>query len=380
MKYGHLEQLKVACRMLSPVFIGSGGSLTKKEYIFDPEKALIYLPDLFKLVAFLKERRLLPSYEQYLTQTRSNDLCLFLRQHQIAEKDYTAFVRYSIEAGEAARAANFREVLTFVKGPDGKPYIPGSSIKGAIRTALAARLLKKGNWGSLQNSVESEANNYRGPRHYLDRECKSIEERIFDRLGISDTKHPNNRIPAPINDFMRGIQVGDSSPLEYSSLILAGKYERKPDGSVKVLPIFRECLRPGSTAHFALTLDLPVLAKTGIDQKYIEDALHAFSDEHYAAFEEHFPESSEDAPIAADEGVDLILGGGAGYVSKTLTYNLFADRRSALSLTAKILDKQFARHKHAMDPGVYKVSPHILKTVLYKNCYYQMGRCELIFN
>ena len=33
MKYGHLERIEMTLRNLAPVFIGSGESLTKKEYI-----------------------------------------------------------------------------------------------------------------------------------------------------------------------------------------------------------------------------------------------------------------------------------------------------------------------------------------------------------
>jgi CRISPR-associated protein Csm5 len=379
-KYGHLERIEVTLKALAPVFIGSGESLTKKEYILDPAKGLVHIPDLVKLIGFLKQKLLLPKYEKYLTHPRNNDLRIFLQEHSIGEKDYAAFTRYSIEAGEAAKANNFREVLTFVKGPEGKPYIPGSSLKGAIRTALAAKLMQNGNWSNLRNSIEAGADNFRGLRPYLRQESKKIEQHAFDRLEIKDPKNPARSIPAPINDVMRGIQVSDSAPLKYDNLILTGKYERKPDGTVKVLPIFRECLQPGSETHFIMTLELPVLAKAGINLKFIEEALHGFADQHYAAFEEHFKELPQDAPLAADKGVDIILGGGSGYVSKTITYNLFPERKRALSLVAKILDKQFYKHKHSKDSSIYKVSPHILKTTMYQNCYYQMGRCELIFN
>ena len=88
-------------------------------------------------------------------------------------------------------------------------------------------------------------------------------------------------------------------------------------------------------------MELPLLKKAGIDLDYIEDALHSFANEHYANFEQYFQEQPEDAAIAAEDGVDLILGGGAGYVSKTINYNLFPNRTRSLPLVAKILSKQF---------------------------------------
>jgi CRISPR-associated protein Csm5 len=379
-KYGHLERIEVTLKALSPVFIGSGESLTKKEYIYDPKKGLIHMPDLYRLTDFLKEKSLLPQYINFLTHPRNNDLRLFLREHQVLEKDYTAFIKYSIEAGEAEKARNFREVLTFVKDPEGKPFIPGSSLKGAIRMALAAKLMEDGNWEPMRKSIEAGADGFRGLRHYLTRENNSLEQKAFCRLEIKDPKDATKILPNHINDLMRGIQISDSKPLEFENLVLTGKYERKPDGSINILPIFRECLKPGSEARIVVTLELPILAKAGITLELIEEALRSFSEEHHAVFEKYFAQLSDDTPLIAEEGVDVFLGGGVGYVSKTSVYNLFAERKQALPLAAKILDKIFPKHNHSRDNSLYKVSPHILKTTMYKNCYYQMGRCELIFN
>ena len=174
MRFCHLERLNITLRSLSPVFIGSGERLSKKEYIFDPHKGMIYFPDFPRLVAFLKSRSLLPAYQDYLLQARNNDFRSFLEQNRITESDYPSFVSYSIEAGEAARAPNFREVLTFIKDARGLPYIPGSSVKGAIRTALAAYFLKKGDWNRSRQEIE-KADRSLPPRKYLARETGNLE-------------------------------------------------------------------------------------------------------------------------------------------------------------------------------------------------------------
>lgn len=375
MRFCHLERLNITLRSLSPVFIGSGERLSKKEYIFDPRKGMIYFPDFPRLVAFLKSRSLLPAYQDYLLQARNNDFRSFLDQNRITESDYPSFVSYSIEAGEVARAPNFREVLTFIKDARGLPYIPGSSVKGAIRTALAAYFLKKGDWNRSRQEIE-RADRSLPPRKYLARETGNLENRIFNRLEFKDRN--GVFIKGAVNDLMRGLRISDSAPLSPENLVLTGKYDRMPDGAVNRLPIFRESLKPGSEARLTMTLDLPVLAKVGLNKKNIEEALHAFSDQHYENFEQYFAESSEDAPTAAQQGVDLILGGGAGYVSKTVTYNLYPDRERALALAGRIMVKQFPRHGHTKDAAVHKSAPHTIKTTMYKGQYYQMGRCELI--
>ncbi len=377
MRYGHLERLDITLRALAPVFIGSGEQLNKKEYIFDRRKGLICFPDFPRLVDFLRSRSMLSKYEAFLTQPRQNDFRAFLEENNILASDYSSFVSYSIAAGEAARAENFREVLTFIKDSQGHPYIPGSSLKGAIRTALAAHLLKKGDWERDRRNIEGVDSTV-PPRKYLARESSTLEKEIFYKLGIRNPKD-GKEIFSPINDVMQGIRISDSAALSFENLTLTGKYDRKPDGTVTLLPIFRECLLPGTEAHLQMTLDLPMLAQVGLNAEVIEAALHGFADEHYAHFEQYFAELPEDAPVASKEGVDIILGGGAGYVSKTLTYNLFPQRDKAVPLTAKIMAKQFPpRHGHSKDASQYKVSPHILKTTMYGGEYYQMGKCELI--
>lgn len=377
MKYDHLERIDVRLRTLAPVFIGSGEHLNKKEYILEGSKELIHFPDFPRLVGLLKQRSLLDAYEKFLTNPNRRDFRAFLEENNVRASDYSHFVRYSIDAGEAARDVNFREVLTFIKDSQGMPYIPGSSLKGALRTAIAAELLKKGEWERERASVE-RADDSKPPRKYMDREAKDLEKKLFYRLGIIDPKD-GREISSAVNDVMQGLRISDSAPIGFDCLTLAGKYDRKPDGTVNPLPIFRECLIPETEARFVITLDRPVLARAGLDLAEIEAALKSYADDHKANFEQYFRELPDDADSSARQGVAIILGGGSGYTSKTIMYNLFRDRERALPVVAKLMHKQFNRHLHSKDVTYYRVSPHTLKTTMYKGTFYQMGRCELIF-
>jgi len=378
--YGHLETIELILNTLSPVFIGSGRELSKKEYIFDKAEKIIHMPNLSGLISFLSERNLLTKYEEFLLQPEFNDLYVFLSKNGIAKKDYKAFVAYSIDAGEAAYSEKLRGILTFIKGADGKPYIPGSSLKGAIRTAIAAKMVKNGDFSNNIMSIEEAAKYYRGSKTYISREAQQLENRLFCTLGIKDPTNPDRiRWDSILNDFMRGISISDSQPIAFENLTLCSKYDWLADGKVNILPIYRECLAPGTRVRFVMTLDIPVLKKAGIDKKFIEDALHKFSDFHYENYEQYFSKLGEDAVVTPKEGENIILGGGSGYVSKTLLYPLIQDRKKALKLVSTIMSKQFRDHNHGKDEIYYKVSPHTLKMALYKGRYYQMGRCELIF-
>ncbi|MGI6705944.1 MAG: type III-A CRISPR-associated RAMP protein Csm5 [Clostridia bacterium] len=381
MRYGHLEKAEIRLRTLSPVFIGSGESLTKKEYIFEDESGTIHVPDLARFTAFLSKRGLIAAFEEFVTHPHKNDLRAFLSEHKVGKKDYHSFVRYSVDAGEVAASERFRGLLLFVKGPDGYPYIPGSSVKGAIRTAIAARLVQAGNYERNVADIDRAIDDFRGRRRYLSYQTDALERKLFCRLNYTDPRNTDRiRWDNLVNDFMRGIQISDSSPIGFENLTVCGKYDRKPDGFVNLLPIFRECLAPGTETVFSMTMDLPVLAKAGIDVKFIKDALHSFADMQYEYFDRHFASLLEDADTAAKEGVDIVIGGGAGYATKTIMYPLVRPHQRALRMVGRMMTKQFSRHQHEKDATLFKVSPHMLKTTMYKGKYYQMGKCEVIFS
>lgn len=380
MRYGHLEKVELVLRTLSPVFIGSGEKLTKKEYIYDKNGRVIYMLNLAKLVEYLSRRKLEGSYERFLLSPNKNDLQAFLYENGVSRKDYKLFTSYAIDAGEVAASEKFRGVLMFVKGSDGKPYIPGSSLKGAIRTAIGAKLLEKGNYDKEILKIEESSKVFKGQKTYVSGEAKNLESRLFCKLGITDPRKPDkikwNNI---VNDFMKGISISDSLPIDLENLTLCGKHDRKPDGRSKQVPIYRECLAPDTEARFVMTLDRTIMDKVGIDLDFIQDALQSFSKKHFENFEKYYRKLPEDAEDKSTSGVKIILGGGAGYVSKTLTYPLIRERERSVKLVSDMMVKLFRIHKHEKDLKVYKVSPHILKTTMYKGKYYHMGKCELMF-
>ena len=126
---------------LAPVHIGNGEKYTSREFIYENKK--FYFPDMGKFYNKMVEKRLAEKFEAFLIQTRpnarNNRLISFLNDNRIAER---SFGGYSIsETGlESDRNPNsagaINEVNKFIRDAFGNPYIPGSSLKGAIRTIL----------------------------------------------------------------------------------------------------------------------------------------------------------------------------------------------------------------------------------------------------
>lgn len=371
MKYCHLEKLDITIRALSPVFIGSGEAITKKEFIYDKQGRRVYIVDLSGLLTFLEDRSLLKSFELFLLNQKNNDLYSFLREAGITRNQYGLFCRYELAPGEVAATEKFREIQTFIKGPDGMPYIPGSSLKGALRTAIGARLAKENARGNHRDGMEKMS------VRELSKKAKDLEDRLFCRLD--SPRRENVKWDSIVNDFMRGLRISDSEPIPFEELTLCGKRDLKPDGkfSSSSVIFYRECLRPGAEVQMSLTFEVPVMKKAGIDAGWIEEALQDFVRSHYEKYERFFNTSG----LTPDTGgnCNLILGGGAGYPSKSLVTHIAGSRAGALKTAEKIMTSFFPKHGHGHYSSRFKVSPHTLKIASYGGNLYQMGRCRLEF-
>lgn len=68
--------------ILSPVFIGRGITLTKKEYIAEQKKRLVLLlPDQQKFYAFICEHNLENEYEDFILDSNQKDLKAWLTRN-----------------------------------------------------------------------------------------------------------------------------------------------------------------------------------------------------------------------------------------------------------------------------------------------------------
>ena len=116
----------------------------------------------------------------------------------------------------------------------GNPYIPGSSLKGAIRT-----ILMNTHW----HSMNFKKKNKKG---------KIIENKKAIPWG--PTRRQRHEKIKPFDDIFNEIRVSDSQPLTNDDLILVQKWDFTPDKDTKPhsLSIYREALRPGTKLEFEI--------------------------------------------------------------------------------------------------------------------------------
>ena len=372
----YLKTYQMVLRTEGPVHIGTGKTLSKKEYIFLFRQKKVLIPNVNRLYQGLEGKGLGTRFAQYLLSDGRMNLSGWLRENNISPQEYQRWIKYELDCGDFLEEEGKKQIqiADFQKDSYGLPYVPGTSIKGMLRTILLAyRLLtEKGNWRSEGDRVAREARQSSDSRKwYLSRENAKIEEMMFHTLQRKDAKGKEVDRRNAVNDCLFGLIVSDSEPLSLDDLVLCQKIDENVEGRRHAINILRESIKPQREIRFQLTID------TKLCQYTIEDILRAaelFGDAYYEMYLSKF--KSSDRPM----GNAVWLGGGAGFFTKTVMYPLLGQRQgldATVSVFEHTLPKKIAgQHKHDRDRD-YGISPHILKCTQYRGKSYQMGMCRL---
>ena len=255
-------------KVLSPLHIGNGNRFTPVDIY--PTKGRVYVLDVEGLVNDLQ--RLGVDLEEILVLLKNPPgkhyvWKGYIEEYHLNPSDYAL---YSLPVfGELGKTS--MQINEFIKS-SGRPYIPGSSVKGAIRTAVFYKVLREcGDSGTAMNLVagfsqnlareigysESLINYY---LTYLDREI--TRNRRFDRkraddlleaivFGMERGRYPGIRYE-PKRDPMRALIVRDSQSIGRKHLAV---YRVEAVGNPSPIPIWVEALQPGTETEVELKFD-----------------------------------------------------------------------------------------------------------------------------
>lgn len=163
------------------------------------------------------------------------------------------FFRYTIPGTPRSTipGASLREQIKDVYD---RPYLPGTSLKGALRTALGWYF-----WN--QNNLAPQPNDLGFRREFA---ARHIEQTLFGR--------------DPNHDLLRALQVADSRPLAPDRLaILNAGVVNRGGMAKKSIPIELEAIRPESVFELDIKLDLALYSgwarDHGLDLKGLDALL-----------------------------------------------------------------------------------------------------------
>ncbi len=413
---------------IGPVHIGSGEKRKPFEYVYDWRKSPTngsygrnsngrgasqsssLKPVLFlnesKWIWFLEKKRLMDDFAGYVigdaerqrdSRPKQKSIMQWMLDHRISfsEVERLAMRRAMVDGRDAAglsgrndsrrygaassgnKKKSLNEIAMAVALADGRPYIPGSSIKGALRTGILWSVIVNQKdsfhkeWSKLKETLEYHARN----KHVADKlgfVTKEIETNILHVLGVSEKQSD------AVNSVLRGLSVSDAPAGKYDTVVIRGHDALPPRGGERVsndLPLFRECIPADSRLRFSITADFSILKKIGLtSMEQIWEKMHAYTQESIRLREKVFGDAYRDLFDEAEEA-DIILGGGTGFLSKTLVYALAPDEEEAREFTAKYLNTQFSGDHH-LEKDI-RLSPRTLKLARHDVEAWIMGLCRI---
>ena len=368
-----LKKYNIELKTVGPVFIGSGKIINKKEAIF--RKASVIIIDTEKMFKYLYNKRLLNKYQDYMLDDRL-DLATFLKNNNIDESVYSKWDAKELSLGDtkgtSQEDAKNVGISSFVRGGNGRVYVPGSSLKGMLRTILTGSyIIKNTDCGVAKKLDDSKRNLGNHPyKGNMEKEYKAamddIEVQLFHKKLFSDPDG-KNKLENKINDSLRGFMVSDSEYILDEDMCICQKIDIGLDGEERTIPLYRECIKPGASIKFSITVDSTFC---DYNKKSIIEAIGVFYSQSY--WTKVSTQFKKVAPVINDK-YTCFLGGGAGFESKTIIYPSFK-RSEAVDFTSDILSVLFPDVHHDTDRGA---SPRVVKCTYYENKKYLFGACIL---
>ncbi|SJZ77018.1 CRISPR-associated protein Csm5 [Pilibacter termitis] len=425
-----LKQYTFKLLTLAPVHVGSGENYSKKEVFFDGQK--IYFPDLGEMYKVFCENGLEREFERFLQN--GDTLSDFLLTKTTVKEKIKAISKISSSYPWALKKnkqgklilPRMNVVAAQIKDPFGNPYIPGSSLKGALRNIILQYLI-----------VEKRKENPEEIRKMMELSLKEKSDKEFTRQFLQTLILDGKNEPDAKYDIMKGVIVSDSKPLKKSSLIMVQKFDKLGKGTREgdnghEISTFRQAIKPEVEVEFSITIDTSVYK----DQEVALNLAEFFKKRNYrrCGEEETFESSRFELFVKSLnhqytkeylrkfelKNLDNIkkntiyLGGGSGFLTKTIWMSLL-DELDRFDKVERILDGQFSarRAKVYRDenrivrkdldgesvPQVIKIgknkgkdniayvvedrlhhgaSPRNVKLVQYNGREYEMGKCCFI--
>ena len=269
-------------KTITPVFIGNGRSYFANEFVTGKAKLKDKKVNIIKRIDVIEYYKDLTDdkKDKFIENLSNQNFKLEQYDSKVKNKyrRYNALCKFSLTDKNGYKNIP-NEIAEGIKTND-KFFIPGSSLKGAIRTGLLYNLI---NADDIPRNI---IKNNKG-KYYIDkkREYKNFINKIFSApKGNSAQK-----------SIMRFLQISDSSVVNFPQIYDLKTIKAKPTGTFedhgrngRVIKTYAETIGKSTSLKFSLnnSLNDDVLKRIGIeDKKYlislknIKESLYNFSND-----------------------------------------------------------------------------------------------------
>ncbi len=213
-------------KTVTPIRIGSGEKYSEYNYLIKENKLIRF--NLSKILEIESKKN-----KELMENLIKGKLGLF-KIRRITES-YPELFLYTVELDEKINTNAFK-VEECIKDPYYKPYIPGSSIKGVIRTLIVWKILKENQdlVKKLNEKVRIELKK--------DQKVKYFLNNFINSLLVYDNKREDTDKRLEYRSIMKFIGVSDFFTKEKNALIIS-MVERK--GVKTNIKVYKEFIKKG---------------------------------------------------------------------------------------------------------------------------------------
>ncbi len=326
--------MNLTLEVLSPVHIGDGTKIDNWSYVCDEKNKTISVYRFDEVVLSLKNNqyKLSALVSKIEREPLSNDLKDFINKD--LKPLYTLRYEGKVKKSNKSNELEYKSIWSFIKVGN-KVYIPGSEIKGAIRTAIFYHILK--NNQKLKDELLNEIKKVdfqKDVKKQVEKISKKFEEKVFSK-GKDDGKL----------DFMKFISVSDTNTKNPQECLYITDVEIiNTSRNFKEL---HEVLKNGQTFEFNLNILWNKLYEHYInlpfkDLKSLKEVCNEFAYDLINHEEEYFKTTKENLNFDFDklkntkDGFLLRIGKHQGFLSLTVGLIL---KNSDKELFGKMFEK-----------------------------------------
>ena len=371
----NIIRYKMKLEVLTPLHISGAdykSNITKKEYLLEKENDenwILRIIDTQKFIDYLVRNNLFDDYIFLINKNVNKNIDEHKRNISLEKileelkipiidlKHYFQKKNYNINSKNFSETKNDikNDIKLMLRNIQGKPYIPGSSIKGALVNFLLVDYI-------IKNREEF----FKEKRIILS-ECKKAN-------NDKSIKSLKNEIKKIVNQIEKSIIYGDNKELEKSKrfgISVSDTYnysntrtnfyqdideKRDPSKEEKeqAMPVFREYIMANSIFDFDIILDIDLLKESKLKIRNIDNLIVSLENAI-----SHLIDVLRDENSPQIE--NLILGANTGFLQKTIVYALFEDEKERLEVVKKLIHKnqKKAIGNHLND----KFSPRVLNRI-----------------
>ena len=381
-----IDYAQLSLTIVSPTNIGGPEKLTTKDYMYNYDAGEVYLLNNYEWFRFLAQLNKLAEFEAYMQDemVKPNGRIMYdwakntIGASQLTKDILGPAIRSIMKTSiyNEGRKNSLNDITPQLRGANGEVYIPGSSIKGVIDSAIISHMLRnnKGFRSNVQRELSRILDIYmrKNSRSLFNDILKSVDKIILEHIHVL-TKNDGKQFKGILASAFRGVSVSDAMPIEPIKTEVLKKEDTcvDEDGTHEI-SVHRECILPNQKFSFTVTLDTAMTKEIGITS--VDQVLDILQEDFDATHELLASKFKKVSPsiFKALEPANAYIGSNTGFIQKTIIMAAFTDdEKTGIDIIRAILDVNFQKAKH--DSKDKFMAPRAIKLVKWNGNYYEMG-------